>query len=309
MKEILKQAYDYGKEFVDEGNLVNYIPALANVDKSKVGLAVYDNKGELYEVGDTDIQFSIMSIAKISLYSVVLENYDIDYIRKYIGVKGSSKAYNSIVDLEESERKLPINPFINAGALMTSYFILKKFNGNKDEAFKAVIDMTKKLTDNNNLEYNVEIYESSKNTGYTNLAIMYTMQKNGVIPGTVDAKDVLEIYNKACTIMVDTRDLAYMGSVLARDGVNLKGEKILSNKNSRILRTLMAICGTYDFSGDFAVDIGIPAKSGVGGGILATTKDGMGIATYCPGLDSKGNSLVGIKILEKISNELEFSIY
>ncbi|EGY80088.1 thermolabile glutaminase, partial [Peptoniphilus indolicus ATCC 29427] len=171
----------------------------------------------------------------------------------------------------------------------------KKFNGNKDEAFKAVIDMTKKLTDNNNLEYNVEIYESSKDTGYTNLAIMYTMQKNRVIPGIVDVKDVLEIYNKACTIMIDTRDLAYMGSVLARDGVNLKGEKILSKKNSRILRTLMAICGTYDYSGDFAVDIGIPAKSGVGGGILATIKNGMSIATYCPGLDSKGNSLVGIK--------------
>lgn len=309
MKEILKQAYDYGKKFVDDGNLVNYIPALANVDKSKVGIAVYDNKGNLYEVGDTDIQFSIMSIAKISLYAVLLENYELDYIREYIGVKGSSKAYNSIVDLEESEGKLPINPFINAGALMTSYFLFRKFSRDKDKTFETVLEMTRKLTGNNSLTYSVEIYESSKDTGYTNLAIMYTMQKNGVLPGDIDVREVLEIYNKACTIMINTKDLAYMGSVLARGGINLKNERILTEKNSRVIRTLMAICGTYDYSGDFAVDIGIPAKSGVGGGILATTKDEMGIATYCPGLDSKGNSLAGIKIFKKISNELEFSIY
>ncbi|WP_455257763.1 glutaminase A [Peptoniphilus asaccharolyticus] len=308
MKNILENAYNYGQKFIGEGELVNYIPALGNVDKNKSGVVLINRNGELYKAGDTDVKFSIMSIVKIVLYAILLENYDFDYIRKHIGVQGSSKAYNSIVDLEESENKLPVNPFINAGALMSTYFILKKFE-NKRKSFEIILDLTKKLTRNPSLEYNEEIYENSKNTGYTNLAIAYTMQKNGVIASDVDVRNILDIYNKACTIMVDTNDLAYLAQVISNNGKNLENEVIVSEKNAKILRTIMAICGTYNFSGDLAVDIGIPAKSGVGGGIVATTRDGIGIATYSPGLDSKGNSLVGIKILKKLSEELNLSIY
>ncbi|PMB83780.1 hypothetical protein CJ206_07410 [Dolosicoccus paucivorans] len=135
------------------------------------------------------------------------------------------------------------------------------------------------------------------------------IKKHGIIDKKVAVEDVLYIYNLACCIMVNTKDLAVFASVISKNGKDLQGNQIMKEDNARILRTLMAICGTYDYSGDFAINIGMPAKSGVGGGIMATTNKDIGVCTFCPGLDSFGNSLAGVKMLEKISNELKLNIY
>jgi len=306
MQEILQRAYVYAKPFTKEGKVVDYIPALAGADKSRLGASIIDEEGNLYEIGAVDIQFSMMSIAKVILYLIALENYELEEIKQYVGLKGSSKPYNSLLDLEMSEGKKPVNPFINAGALVTTYLIYNKFG---DSTINKIIEKVRKLAGNDTIDYDRGIIEAGKGSGQANKAIMYSLQNNRVIPLSIDVTEILDIYAVACAIIVNTRDLATISYVLSNGGHNIGGEKLLDTEHTRILRTLMATCGTYDFAGDFAVEIGLPSKSGVGGGIMATTNKGLGIATYCPGLDSRGNSVAGIKMLEYISKELKLGIY
>lgn len=306
MEDILKGAYAYAEPFTKDGKLVDYIPALAKADKNKLAASIIDEDGNVYEIGDVDIKFSMMSIVKVILYLIALENYEFDEITNLIGLKGSSKPYNSLLDLEMSNDKKPVNPFINAGALVTSYLIYNKF---KENSVDVILDKIRLLAGNDSIDYDRSIIEAGKGGGQANKAIIYSLQNNNVIPKDIDVMEVLDIYGIACAVMVDTKDLAAISYVLSTGGYNNKNEKLMDKEHARILRTLMAVCGTYDYAGDFAVEIGLPAKSGVGGGIMATTNKKIGLATYCPGLDPRGNSVVGIKLLEYISEKLELGIY
>lgn len=306
MEKILKEAYEYAKPFTKYGKIVDYIPSLADVDKDKLAASIIDSQGNVYEVGAVDIQFSIMSISKVILYLIALENYELEEIKKFIGFKGSSKPYNSLLDLEMSEGKKPVNPFINAGALVNTYLIYNKFG---DASIDKIMEKVRLLSGNDSIDYDRLVNKESKGRGHGNKAIMYSLQNNNIIPKDVDIFEILYIYGLACFIMVNTRDLAAISYVISNDGYNMDGEKLIDSDHARILRTLMAICGTYDYSGDFAIEIGLPAKSGVGGGMLATTNKGIGLATYCPGLDPSGNSVAGTKMLEYISKSLDLGIY
>lgn len=306
IQDILQKAYNYGEEFSKEGKSVDYIPAIANADPTKYGISLIDDEGKVYEVGTVDIYFTIMSIVKVFLYQIILEEYDFKEIRDYIGLSGSSKPYNSLLDLEMSDVKKPVNPFINAGALVTSYLIYKKYG---DRSVEIVLDKVKEITGNPDLYIDEEVIKSSIAGGQANKAMIFSLQNNNVISKEVDVFDVLNIYNNACSIMVNTKDLAMASYVLSSGGYNLESKRLMDENHARILRTLMATSGLYDYAGDFAVDVGLPAKSGVGGGIMATTNKGIGVATYGPNLDSRGNSVVGIKMLEYLSRELELKIY
>lgn len=305
MEKILEKAYEIGKPFGKKGSIPTYIPELSKANKENVGIALVDKDGKMYEAGKTDIKFTAQSIIKVLLYQVVLENYEMEEILNYMGVKGSSKPYNSIADLELGEDKKPVNPFINAGALTSTYLILKKFG---DKSFEIVLEKGKELMKNDSLEYDKEFVRTGKPVAFRNLAIINTLKSNGTIQNDVSTEDILDLYFKACCILVDAKDLANYSYVLSNNGKR-DDKELIDPEHARIIKTVMAMAGMYDNSGDFAVEVGIPAKSGVGGGILGATNKNIGVATYGPGLDPQGNSLAGIKMLEYVAKELKLNIY
>lgn len=305
MDNFLNSVIEYGKNFVDEGKLVDYIPILKDADKTAMGVCLIDKDGRVYEAGKSREKFAIMSIVKVILFEIVLENYEIEEIKKYIGFKGSSKPYDSILDLEMENGK-PVNPFINSGAIMSSYLIFKKF---KEKSIDVLFEKAKILTGNEDIDYARELFKIAGNGGDNNLALTYILKKHGSIDKETKIEDVLYIYNLACCLMVNTRDLAVLASIISRNGIGLDGKRVMEEDHARILRTLMSICGTYDYSGDFAIRVGLPAKSGVGGGIVTASKNKTGLAVYAPRLDKHGNSYSGVRMLEFLSNELDLSIY
>ncbi len=306
IQKILDKAYQEGKAIDFKGNTANYIPLLQKEDVNRAAGVFIEKDGTLYTVGEADYKFSLQSIAKIFLYLLVLENYEFEDIQQSVALKPSSKAYNSLLDLEMSEGKVPVNPFINAGALSSCSLLLEKF-GNK--AFDKVLELARDMVGNSTLEYSDETYRSAKETAFTNRATVYTLLKNKVIPANTNVDDLLDLYIKTCVIMVSTVELARMGQTLSSGGINPQGKRVLDEKNARTMRALMSVAGTYDYSGYFAVDIGLPAKSGIGGGIVVASNAGYGLAVYSPGLDKYANPCIGMKMLERISQEMNLPIY
>lgn len=306
MDKILNKAYEEGKLHVHEGELPTYQPQLAKANIENVGIYLIDKDKNHFKVGDVETKFTAQSIIKVLLYQIALENYSLEELNKYVGVKGSSKAYNSIADLELSEGKKPVNPFINSGALVVTYLLIKKF---KDDAFNVVLEKAKSLINRDDLNYDQEFIDTGKPVAFRNLAIINTLKSNNTIGNDVSTEEILDLYFKACCLLVNAKDLANYSFVLSNNGQNSNGKCIIEKSHVKIIKAVMATAGMYDYSGDFAVRVGLPAKSGVGGGILTATNQNIGLATYSPGLDSQGNSLVGIKILEILSKELNLSIY
>ena len=306
IRDVLQRAYEYGIQYVDKGVVANYIPELAKEDKTKAGAALIDKNGSLYDVGTSQHKFSIQSIVKIIIYLCVLEHYDFDYIQKFIGVKPSAKPFNSIIALELSEKNIPVNPFINAGAIVGTSLLYEKYGNN---TFEMILNRTRDIIGNDKIDYSRSVFNSESSSAFANRALTYMLLNGKIIPSNVNVDDLLNVYFKSCSILADVRDLAQLGFILSRDGKDGENKQRLSGEHARILRTLMVTCGTYDYSGEFAIKIGLPAKSGVGGGIVTASKAGYGIGVYCAGLDSHGNSYVGTRILEFLSRELNLNIY
>lgn len=306
IQSILERAYEYGITYVDKGVVANYIPELAKEDKTRAGAALIDADGVLYTVGAAQYKFSIQSIVKLIIYLCVLEHYDFDYIQKFIGVKPSAKPFNSIIELELSDKNIPVNPFINAGAIVGTSLLFEKYGNN---TFEMILDRARSIIGNDKLDYSRSIFTSESSCAFANRALTYMLLNGKIIAQHLNVEDVLDVYFKSCSILANVTDLAQLGFILSQDGKDKAGIKRLSTEHARILRTLMATCGTYDYSGEFAIKIGIPAKSGVGGGIVTSSKAGYGIGVYCPGLDAHGNSYVGTRMLETIARELHLNIY
>ena len=213
--------------------------------------------------------------------------------------------FNSIVNLEVRDTGRPYNPMINAGAIVTTSLIDGK---DVNEKFQKILDFIRLVTNNESISVNERVYLSEKETGNRNRALAYFMKSSGILDG--DVEEILDLYFKQCSIEVSARDLARFGSVLANDGViPWKNERVMSREVCRIVKTIMVTCGMYDASGEFAVHVGIPAKSGVGGGILATVPRKYGIGIYGPSLDEKGNSISGLHVIKDLSEELDLSIF
>ena len=194
---------------------------------------------------------------------------------------------------------------INAGAIVTTSMIKGETLAEREE---KMLDFFKKLAKNDNLKINYDVYESEKATGDRNRAMAYLLKNDGFIEG--DVEEVLDLYFKQCSIEIDCVDLARMGVNLASYGLDIEtGERLIDERISRIVKTFMVTCGMYDASGEFAIKVGIPAKSGVGGGIMASVPKKMGIGIYGPALDKKGNSIAGIKILQNLSEKYKINIF
>jgi len=291
-------------DFTKNGKVASYIPELAKSNPSDLGVCLITLDGQEFYAGDYNKKFTMQSISKIlSLMLSLIDNGEAVFEK--IGMEPTGDSFNSIVNLELKSIHKPFNPMINAGAIATTSMIK---GSTTDEKIKRILDLAKKLSNNPNIKINEEVYWSEKTTGDRNRSLAYFMKSYNVIDGVVD--DVLDLYFKQCSIEVNCMDIANMGCVLANDGISTKtGERIVSKHICQIVKTLMSTCGLYDASGEFAVHIGIPAKSGVGGGILASVPHKMGIGVYGPSLDEKGNSIAGIQILRELSEKLDLNIY
>jgi len=285
------------------GEVADYIPGLKSANKENFGVCIIDSENKVSHAGDFEKNFTIQSISKpLVLMLAILDNGE-DYVFSKIGMEPTGDAFNSIKKLETCVCK-PFNPMINAGAIAVSGMIK---GDTPEERFERILNFIRKISENPSLEYDEDIYIGEKTTGNRNRAMAYFMKNGGIIEGNVE--EALDIYFKQCSINVTALDLAKIGLFLANDGVLSTGERIISVHIAKLVKSLMVTCGMYDGSGEFAVRVGIPAKSGVGGGILSLVPGKMGIGVYGPALDPKGNSIGGYALLEEISKILSCSIF
>ena len=305
MCEILDNAIKYGLGFINKGNTASYIPELSKVDPHQLGISILQSDGSSLSSGDYDKKFTIQSISKTVALMLALMDRGQDYVFDKVGMEPTGDAFNSIIKLETRQPSRPLNPMINAGAIAIDSLI----SGNDiNHKFNRLIRFFMKICHNDSLWYNEKVYLSEKATGFRNRALANFMKDSGVLEGEVE--EVLDLYFKQCSIEIDCRDIAMLGAVLAMDGISpINGKTLIPKNICRIAKTFMVTCGMYDASGEFSIKVGIPAKSGVGGGIMAAVPGKMGIGVFGPALDEKGNSIGGTKVLEYLSCELDLNIF
>jgi glutaminase len=304
MQELLSNLVEKYRKYSTKGKVADYIPGLSLANPWDLGIAVCGKDGKFFCSGDAGQLFTIQSISKIiTLMLAILDNGE-DYVFSKVGMEPTGDAFNSIQKLETCKSHRPYNPMINVGAIAVSSMIKGE---NSEDKFRRVLDFFKKISENPGLDYDKEIYLGEKTTGNRNRAMAYFMKNDGIIDG--DVEEALDVYFKQCSIRVSAFDLAKIGLFLANDGIIGTGERIISIHTAKIVKSLMITCGMYDGSGEFAVKVGIPSKSGVGGGILAVIPGKMGIGVYGPALDEKGNSIAGVALMEELSKELSLSIF
>ena len=306
MKNLLINLVEENKEYTNDGQLASYIPALLRADKEHLGVCVVDIKNnDEFWAGESDVPFTIQSISKVVSLIIALNDNGRKNVFKKVNVEPTGMGFNSIVNLEIRNQDRPYNPMINAGAIVTTSLIFGKDQNHKLE---RILNFMRRATNNPSINIYEEVYLSEKATGDRNRSLAYFMKSNNILEG--DVEEVLDLYFKQCSIEATAKDLARFAAVIANDGVTpWSNEVLISREICRIVKTIMVTCGMYDASGEFAVHVGVPAKSGVGGGILATVPRRYGIGIYGPALDKKGNSIGGIHILKDLSEELELSIF
>lgn len=304
ISDIVLDAYHKASERLGEGECASYIPALAAVDPRLLAVSVTLPDGRTYSAGDSKVRFTLQSISKVILLGVALSEAGFDKVFSRVRMEPSGDPFNSIVRLE-TVSPCPSNPMINAGAIAVTSCIP---GASPAERFEKVLAFARRIMDNPQLDYDRETYASESSNSARNQALAYMMEATKVIPAPVS--EHLEIYFKACSLLVNCEEISFLGAVLANDGVSPRsGERLLASRYVHTIRALMATCGLYDHSGEFAVRVGIPAKSGVGGGIMGAVPGKMGIGTFCPALDSKGNSVCGQRAMEYLSGALKLSVF
>ncbi len=301
-KEIISQIYEEVIKIGDRGKVADYIPALAEVDPSQLGIAVATPGGDIFGIGDYQTKFSIQSISKVFTLAMVIRHIG-DKLWESVGREPSGNPFNSLIQLENECGK-PRNPFINAGALVVTDRLMHLYKRPKED----ILSFVRELSASEDIYFdknvaNSEIYHSSRNS-----ALAYFMKSFGNIKGDVDT--LIDIYCNHCSITMTCEELAKSFLFLANRGVNpFKNERLLSVSMSKRLNALMLTCGFYDESGDFAFRVGLPGKSGVGGGIVAVIPGQLSIAVWSPGLNKHGNSCLGIEVLERFTTRLQTSIF
>lgn len=302
-KSVLKEIKKEIQPLFKEGQVANYIPALANVNPNQFAMSVQLFNGKSYHIGDVDTNFSIQSISKVFTFTLALHLYG-KHLYKNVGHEPSGNAFNSLIQLEY-ENGIPRNPFINAGALVTTDLLMNKY---KDNTFSEVINFIKKVSDDSDVTYDKEITLSEKETGYRNMALLNMMKSFGNINN--DISKIIKTYCKHCAITMNTKQLSRAMLFLSNHGIDpITRKQYITASQAKRINSLMLTCGHYDASGDFAFHVGLPGKSGVGGGIVAVVPSLMSVSVYSPQLNEKGNSLIGTKALELFTTKTGLSIF
>ncbi|TMN22826.1 glutaminase [Lentibacillus cibarius] len=303
------------RKHTNDGEVASYIPVLQQADPNDLGISIIGRNGMSIRSGDTEIPFTLQSISKVLSFIVACMERGISYMLDRVDVEPSGEAFNSIMHLEMRQVEKPFNPLINAGAITVASILPGKTS---DKRLEPMFQLLEKIL-GYRPDLNVDVYESERDSSMRNRAIGYYLLEVGFLES--DLNITLETYFKQCSIEVTIDDLARIGMVLANDGMDTKtGEEIIPRQVARITKVLMLTCGMYDASGKFATYVGIPAKSGVSGGIVAAVPprvrdeimpftDGCGIGVYGPALGDKGNSIAGIRLLRHIANQWDLSIF
>ena len=286
------------------GDVASYIPALARVDPKKFGIAIALGDGSTYAAGDADEPFSIQSISKVFTLSLALGKVKAA-LWNHVGREPSGSPFNSIVQLE-AEKGKPRNPLVNAGAIVVCDQLMG--SGSADEALEEIVDFLSERCCEGAVTIDENVATSESQTGSLNRSLAHFIKAFGNLQNPVE--DVLSIYFRQCAIAMSCRQLARAALYLAFDGNDpVTGDEIVIPSRSRRINSLMMTCGHYDNSGDFAFRIGLPGKSGVGGGIL-TVVPGIGsICVWSPGLNAAGTSLAGAVALEKLVERTGWSVF
>lgn len=288
----------------ERGTVASYIPDLANVDSGQFGMAIVGHDGTVYSAGDADTAFSIQSVSKVFSLTMALGAVG-DALWRRVGREPSGTAFNSIIQLE-TEQGIPRNPFINAGAIVVSDILLGRYEPR--EAIAEFLRFMRMLTGDDSIVIDHKVARGEQETGFRNVALANYMRAFGNVVHPVER--TLGIYFHQCALAMSCNQLAMAGRFLMDGGRHpATGRSVVSQQRARRILALMMTCGHYDGSGEFAFRVGLPGKSGVGGGILAIVPGIASIAVWSPGLNERGNSQLGTQALERLVQKTGWSVF
>mgnify|MGYP006195661293 FL=1 len=301
-QDILDSIYKEVNQIENTGKVADYIPELAKIDAEKFGISLIDCNQNVYSVGNASESFSIQSISKVLTTALIFSKIGNDlWIR--VGYEPSGNAFNSLIQLEY-EKGIPRNPFINAGALVIADLMLEHFENPK----ALFLDFARELSENENINYNQKVIQSEKENGYRNAALVNFIKSFNNIKH--QPEEVLDFYYHQCSLEMGCEDLAKCFQVFANNGIIPKTKnKFLTSSQCKRMNALMQMCGFYDQAGEFTFKVGLPGKSGVGGGVVAIFPNQYTVAVWSPKLNKKGNSFYGLETLERLTTRTETSIF
>lgn len=301
-KKIIEDIYLEVKNLDDIGSVADYIPELALVNANNFGVHITNTNKASFGVGDFDKKFSIQSISKL-LSLTLAYKLEGEELWKRVDIEPSGNPFNSFLQLETDLGK-PRNPFINSGAIVVCDVLLSHLENPKED----FLNFCKEISNNTSLNYNEKVAQSEKDKGFRNIAICNFIKSFGNIKNDVDK--VLDFYFHMCSLEMNCKELSQIALFLADDNyINFKGNRILTMSQAKRINAIMLTCGFYDESGEFAFRVGLPGKSGVGGGIVAIHPDKFCIAVWSPKLNKKGNSYKGMLFLENFTTKTASSIF
>lgn len=298
---IINNIHNNLKDNVVKGVVASYIPELSKQDVNQFGIFIQQMNGENFSVGDAEVPFSIQSISKVLSLSkaIAFENND---IWKRVDVEPSGNPFNHL-SLLELENGIPRNPLINAGAIVIADILCSQFKNPKQEFLQYV----RAIANDQSIDYNLKVAASEKETGFNNLAAANLLKSFGNLNNDVDV--VMDFYFHQCALEMTCSQVAKAFYVFANKGRCVNNKQHISSSQAKRINAIMLTCGFYDESGEFAFEVGLPGKSGVGGGIVALLPNQYVITTWAPGLNAKGNSLIGMQALEQFTTQTNLSIF
>lgn len=302
-KEILTEIENEVQPLFKEGKVADYIPALAQVESNQFAMSLQLFDGSSYHIGNSERKFSIQSISKVFSFSHMMDIYDGD-LENRLGLEPSGSAFNSLIQLEY-ENGIPRNPFINAGAIVVADMLVSKY---KENTFDKMLNYIREIDSNTKIDIDDDVYYSEKNSGHRNYSVIELMKSFENIKNNIN--DVMDVYFKLCSLTMSTKELSRAMLFLANHGADpISKKEFLTYSQAKRINAVMLTCGHYDASGDFAFRVGLPGKSGVGGGIVAVIPNKMSICVFSPRLNAQGNSLIGTKALELFTTKTGLSIF
>lgn len=280
-----------------DGAVADYIPELAKADAQRFGISMVSAAGARYSIGDATLPFTIQSVSKPLTFCIALQLFGRDRVLEHVGVEPSGDVFNAIVFDPRTNR--PFNPMVNAGAITITALIYEALG---DASFNYIMERLSAAA-GRKLAMSEEVYRSEAETGNRNRAIGYLLKNAGAIKGL--SEPAVDLYFRQCAILVTAEDLATIGATLANIGTNpVTNEQVFDLAAVRHTLSVMLSCGMYDYSGNWIFDVGVPAKSGVSGGIMGVVNRQLGLGVYSPRLDERGNSVRGISAFRLLSEEL-----
>jgi len=303
--EMLDEIKSSCEGYIGKGKVADYIPELAKANPEKFGICMVDMNGDVTVTGDFYDCFTMQSVVKPMILLLALIDKGEKTVRDLVGVEATGKPFDTFNYTDRALCGEHINPMVNAGAIALCSLIE---GGTYEKKFSRLLELVREMADNPFLEVDEAVYLSEKATGNKNRALAYMLKAYGLV--TDDIEPLVDCYFRACSIKVNCVDLARIALVLANKGRHIKtGRQMFEPGYARFVNAVLMTCGMYDGSGEFALKVGIPAKSGVGGGIMGVVPGKMGIGIFSPSLDSKGNSMAGVKAMEELSRKFDLSVF